>query len=101
MISDNIAVVILIAISLAGIIAVTFLIGFSTRNLDNGSEIQKQIAIYAGITGAIVILMAVSSYFYFSVNTNYMTPFFLIMVFVNLFISILSVSISTLTIMNV
>ena len=99
--SDKIVVAILIGISLAGIIAVTFLLGFSTRNLDNGSEIQKQIGIYAGITAIVTIILAVASYFYFSTNTNYMTPFLLIMVFVNMFLSVLSVSISTLSVMNV
>jgi hypothetical protein len=87
---------IMLGLGLAGIIAIIVWMAFLTQNKDNGAEIQKNLAIVAGVTGILIGLFAASAYIYFTANTNYLTPFLLVMTFINLFLSLFATSASTL-----
>jgi len=91
---------IMLGIGLAGIIAITVWLGFLTQNKDNATEIQKNLAIVAGVSGALIFVFAIAAYIYFAANTNYLTPFLLVMTFINLFLSVFAVSTSTLQIIK-
>jgi hypothetical protein len=87
---------IMLGLGLAGIIAIIVWMAFLTQNKDNGAEIQKNLAIVAGVTGILIGLFAAAAYIYFTANTNYLTPFLLVMTFINLFLSLFATSASTL-----
>ena len=91
---------VLLGVGVLGIIGVGIGLGFLTQNKDNGSEIQKNLGIIAGVTGVLILLFGVVAYMYFSANINYMAPFVLVMTFVNLFMSIFAVSAASLQIVN-
>ena len=87
---------IMLGLGLVGIIAIIIWMAFLTQNKDNGAEIQKNLAIVAGVTGILIGLFAAAAYIYFTANTNYLTPFLLVMTFINLFLSLFATSASTL-----
>jgi hypothetical protein len=91
---------IMLGTGLLGIISITVWLGFLTQNKDNATEIQKNLAIVAGISGALIFVFGIAAYIYFSANTNYLTPFLLIMTFMNLFLSIFAVSSATLQVVK-
>jgi len=91
---------VLLIIGIIGIVGLSITMGFLTQNKDNGAEIQKNLAIVAGVTGILVILFGVVAYMYFSTNTNYLPPFVLIMTFVNLLLSVFAVSAASLQVVN-
>ena len=90
----------MLGLGLVGIIAIIIWMAFLTQNKDNGAEIQKNLAIVAGVTGILIGLFAASAYIYFTANTNYLTPFLLVMTFINLFLSLFATSASTLQLVN-
>ena len=87
---------IMLGLGLIGIIAIIIWMAFLTQNKDNGAEIQKNLAIVAGVTGILIGIFAAAAYIYFTANTNYLTPFLLVMTFINLFLSLFATSASTL-----
>ena len=91
---------IMLGLGLVGIIAIIIWMAFLTQNKDNGAEIQKNLAIVAGVTGILIGLFAAAAYIYFTANTNYLTPFLLVMTFINLFLSLFATSASTLQLVN-
>ena len=97
---SDISVFLLLILGLGSMIGVVVWLGMLTQNKDNASEIQKNLAIVAGVTGCIIILFAVASYMYFSANTNYVTPFLLIMTYINMFLSLFATSASTLQVVK-
>jgi hypothetical protein len=91
------AVYIMMGLGIVGMLVIIGMMGFWTQNKDNGAEIQKNLGIVAGVTGIIILfLFAPAAYIYFMANVNYLTPFLLIMCFVNLFLSLFAVSAATL-----
>jgi hypothetical protein len=91
---------IMLGLGLIGMVAIIIWLGFLTQNKDNGSEIRKNLGIVTGITGGLIIIFAIAAYIYFSANTNYITPYLLVMTFVNMFLSLLAVSVSTLQVIK-
>lgn len=91
---------ILLIIGILGIVGLSITMGFLTQNKDNGAEIQKNLAIVAGVTGILVILFGVVAYMYFKTNVAYLPDFVLIMTFVNLLMSVFAISASSLQIVN-
>ena len=91
---------IMLGLGLIGMVAIIVWLGFLTQNKDNGSEIRKNLGIVTGITGGLIIIFAIAAYIYFSANTNYITPYLLVMTFVNMFLSLLAVSVSTLQVIK-
>jgi hypothetical protein len=87
---------IMLGLGLVGIISIIIWMAFLTQNKDNGAEIQKNLAIVAGVTGILIGIFAAAAYIYFTANTNYLTPFLLVMTFINLFLSLFATSASTL-----
>lgn len=87
---------IMMSLGLAGIFGLTIWMGFLTQNKDNGAEIQKNLGIVAGVTAILIGMFAAAAYMYFSANINYLTPFLLVMTFVNLFLSLFATSAATL-----
>lgn len=89
-------VYILLTLGVFGIIGVIIWLGILTRNKDNGDQIQKNLGIVAAISAVLVGLFGVTAYVYFSANVGYVTPFVLIMTFVNTFLSLFAVSAASL-----
>jgi uncharacterized membrane protein len=91
---------IMLGTGLIGLVSITIWLGFLTQNKDNASEIQKNLAIVAGISGALILVFGIAAYIYFAANTNYLTPFLLVMTFINMFLSLFAVSCSTLQVIK-
>lgn len=91
---------VLLGIGIVGICGLTIGLGALTQNKDNGADIQKSLGIIAAITIILVAIFGVVAYMYFQANINYMTPFVLIMTFVNLAMSTIAVSIASLQVVN-
>ncbi len=87
---------IMLSLGLAGVFGLTIWMGFLTQNKDNGNEIKKNLGIVAGVTAILIGMFAAAAYMYFSANINYLTPFLMIMTFVNLFLSLFATSAATL-----
>ncbi len=82
--------------ALAGIVAIIIWMGFLTKDRENAGEIQKNLGIVAGVTAVLIGVFAGAAYMYFAANTNYLTPFLLVISFVNLFLSLFATSAATL-----
>lgn len=82
----------------ASFIGVFIYIGVTSGNQDNAVQVNKQIGIVGGVTTALSVLFGILTYFYFSVNTDYLTPFLLISNSLNLTLSLVAVAISSLRI---
>ena len=67
-----------------------------TNNKDNANEIQKQLGIVTAVTAVIMLLFGGAAYMYFTTDVNALTPFLLIMTFVNMFLSLVAVSAASL-----
>ena len=91
---------VLLGIGILGIVGISIALGFLTQNKDNGSEIQKNLGIVAGVTSILVILFGSVAYMYFTANVNLLPPFVLVMTFVNLLLSIFAVSAASLQVVN-
>ena len=92
----NVPVYVLLGLGLSGLVAIIVWLGFLTQNKDNGSEIQKQLGIVTGVTSALVLLFGGAAYMYFTTDVNALTPFLLVMTFVNMFLGLVAVSAASL-----
>jgi hypothetical protein len=83
-----------------GVFGVAFCMYWIATNAPNpnANEIRKNLGIVGGVSGGAVLIFAIAAYIYFSTHVNYLTPFLLIMTFVNLALSVFAVSASTLQI---
>jgi hypothetical protein len=87
---------IMLTLGLLGLIAVITWLGFLTNNKDNANEIQKNLGIISAVTGVLILIFGGASYMYFTTDVNALTPFLLIMTFVNMFLSLVAVSAASL-----
>ncbi len=71
-------------------------IGMSAGNSDTRNELQKQISILTGTNVITTIFLGFLMYYYLLSNTQAIVPFTVFMLTFNLFLSIMSVSISVL-----
>lgn len=71
-------------------------IGVTSGEQDTTVQVNKNISIVAGVTTALSFVFGLLTYFYFSVNTDYVTPFLLISNSVNLTLALIAVGISSL-----
>jgi hypothetical protein len=76
-------------------------LGVLTQDKDNAAEIRKNLAIVGGVTGILIGVFAAAAYVYFMTNINYLTPFLLIMTFINLFLSLYATAAASLQIVKV
>jgi hypothetical protein len=96
--SPDLPVYIMLGFGLAGIVSIIIWLGFLTQNKDNGPEIKKNLGIVAAVTAILVGVFGGAAYLYFNANLNSLPPFLLVMTFINLFLSTLAVSASSLQI---
>ena len=87
---------VMLGLGLSGLTAVMVWLGFLTNNKTNGNEIQKQLGIVTAVTGVLVLIFGGAAYMYFTTDVNALTPFLLVMTFVNMFLSLVAVSASSL-----
>lgn len=99
--SPEIPVYVMLGLGLAGVVSIIVWLGFLTQNKDNGAEIQRNLAIVSVVVGLTVFLLGGAAYIYFMSNTVYLLPFLLIMTFINMAISTIAVSASTLGVVNI
>ena len=99
--ATELPVLVMLGIGLAGIVGMIIWLGMLTQNKDNGAEIQKNLAIVASIVAVLVFLFGASAYVYFMSNTLYLTPFLLVMTFINMGLSVIAVSAASLSVVNV
>jgi hypothetical protein len=85
----------LLGLILLGLLGIYLYIGLSAGKQDNANEVSKHIAIISGTTGGLLVLFTALSFYYFTANVNYATPYLLIMTGVNSFLSLLAVSVAT------
>jgi hypothetical protein len=71
-------------------------IGVASGDQDTTVQVNKNISIVAGVTTALSFIFGLLTFFYFSVNTDYITPFLLISNSVNLTLALVAVGISSL-----
>lgn len=93
----SISLITLIIVGLAGLY---LYIGLKAGKADSANEVSKHIAIVSGSTGALVILFTLLSFYYFTANINYATPYLLIMSGVNTFLSLIALSVGTIQVYN-
>jgi len=91
---------VLFVIGLLGLLGIILWLSFLTQNKDNATEIRKILAIVAGVNGIMVTIFGVAAYVYFSANTMYLTPFLLIVTFLNMFLSLFAISSSALQVVR-
>jgi dipeptide/tripeptide permease len=96
----DLPVYIMSGIGLVGVIAIIVWMGFLTQNKDNAEDIKKNLGIIAAVTFVIIGIFGAAAYVYFSANVAFLTPFVLIMTFVNLFLSSFAVSAASLQVIN-
>jgi len=87
-----------LGLGLAGLVGLITAFGFVTQNENKGAEIRKNLGIIFAVSLVIVFLFGVISYMYFTTNVNYLTPFLLVMTFVNMFLSLFAVSAASLSV---
>lgn len=90
----------LLSLILLSFFGIYLYIGLSSGNSTNANEISKHIAVIAGSTGALLILFTVLSFYYFTANVNYATPYLLIMSGVNSFLSLFALSVASMQVYN-
>lgn len=88
----------ILGLGLVGIFGVIIWLSFLTMNKDKGEDIKKELAIVTGISGVLVFIFGAVAYMYFTTNVNYLTPFLIIMTFVNLLLSLVAVSAASLSV---
>jgi hypothetical protein len=96
----DIAVWVMMTLGVGGIIGILVWLGVLTQDKDNAAEIRKNLAIVGGVTGILVFVFGAAAYIYFMANINYLTPFLLIMTFVNLFLSLYATAAASLQIVK-
>lgn len=96
----DLPVYIMSGIGLVGVIAIIVWMGFLTQNKDNAEDIKKNLGIIAAVTFVIIGIFGAAAYVYFSANVALLTPFVLIMTFLNLFLSSFAVSAASLQVIN-
>jgi hypothetical protein len=96
----DIAAWVMMTLGVGGIIGILVWLGVLTQDKDNAAEIRKNLAIVGGVTGILIFVFAAAAYVYFMANINYLTPFLLIMTFVNLFLSLYATSAASLQIVK-
>jgi len=94
-VNSNTVAVALLSLVLAGLIGIYIYIGVMAGKLDSANEVSKHIGIIAGTTGGLLIIFTVLSFYYFTTNVTYATPYLLIMSGVNIFLSLLAVSVAS------
>jgi hypothetical protein len=97
----DIAAWIMMGLGVGGIIGILVWLGVLTQDKDNAAEIRKNLAIVGGVTGILIGVFAAAAYVYFMANINYLTPFLLIMTFINLFLSLYATAAASLQIVKV
>ena len=93
---QTIAVWIMLLIGLVCVLYTSVQLGLLSQDPNKASEIRKELSIIAIVNGIAVFLFGGAAYIYFNANVNYLTPFLLIMSFVNLFLSLYATSAATL-----
>lgn len=92
---------ILVGLVLISVSVSVIYIGMSAGNSDTRNELQKQISILTATNVITVIFLGFLMYYYLLSNTQAIIPFTVFMLSFNLFLSIMSVSISVLQQMSV
>lgn len=87
---------VMLGIGLIGLVTVVVWLGFLTNNKDNANEIQKNLGIVTAVTGVLMFIFGGAAYMYFTTDVNALTPFLLVMTFVNMFLSLVAVSTASL-----
>lgn len=87
---------ILVGLVLISVSVSVIYIGMSAGNSDTRNELQKQISILTATNVITVIFLGFLMYYYLLSNTQAIIPFTVFMLSFNLFLSIMSVSISVL-----
>jgi len=87
---------VMLGLGLSGLVAIIVWLGFLTNNKDNANEIQKNLGIVTAVTGVLILIFGGAAYMYFTTDVNALTPFLLVMTFVNMFLSLVAVSTASL-----
>jgi hypothetical protein len=87
---------VMLGLGLSGLVAIIIWLSFLTNNKDNANEIQKNLGIVTAVTGVLMFIFGGAAYMYFTTDVNALTPFLLIMTFVNMFLSLVAVSAASL-----
>lgn len=87
---------ILVGLVLVSVAVSVIYIGMSAGNSDTRNELQKQISILTGTNIITVIFLGFLMYYYLVSNTQMLLPFTVFVMSFNLFLGIMSVSISVL-----
>jgi hypothetical protein len=90
---QNIPLVLLVII-LAGLAGVGYSISQMIGNKDNLADVQKQMTIIAATTSAIVVMTGIFTYLWVRTNPGVLVPLVIFMLFLNLELSIVSLSAS-------
>jgi hypothetical protein len=90
---QNIPLVLLVII-LAGLAGVGYSISQMIGNKDNLADVQKQMTVIAATTSAIVVMTGIFTYLWASTNPGALIPLIIFMLFLNLELSIISLSAS-------
>lgn len=96
-------VLVMLGLGLAGTVGLIIWLGILTSGLtnkNNGAEIQKTLGIITAVVAILVFLFGASAYVYFMSNTLYLTPFLLVMTFINMGLSVIAVSTASLGVVN-
>lgn len=93
---SKIPLYVMLGLGLSGLVAIVIWLSMLTNNKDNANEIQKQLGIVTAVTAVIMLLFGGAAYMYFTTDVNALTPFLLIMTFVNMFLSLVAVSAASL-----
>jgi hypothetical protein len=94
--TGKISLYVMLGLGLSGLVAIVIWLGFLTQNKDNANEIQKNLGIVTAVTGVLMLIFGGAAYMYFTTDVNALTPFLLIMTFVNMFLSLVAVSAASL-----
>ena len=93
---SKILLYVMLGLGLSGLVAIVIWLSMLTNNKDNANQIQTQLGIVTLVTAVIMLLFGGAAYMYFTTDVNALTPFLLIMTFVNMFLSLVAVSAATL-----
>ena len=87
---------VLVGLVLVSVAVSVVYIGMSAGNSDTRNELQKQISILTGTNVITIIFLGFLMYYYLVSNTQMLIPFTVFVMSFNLFLGIMSVSISVL-----
>lgn len=95
--SGSIVMKVMLGLGITGILGIIiFLSQMPVSNPDHANQIQINLGIVTGVTAVIMLLFGGAAYMYFTTDVNALTPFLLIMTFVNMFLSLVAVSAASL-----